>query len=392
VKPRLLDLTRLVSRLGGAPLTGIDRVELAWLQGLVADQTPCFALVRTRVGFSVLDRRGMAAILQFADGVPLPKTDLLGRLSRRTDPVRARAETAARAVAMGNGSRAGLTRLLRRLPHDGVYMTMGHANLTDPVMTAMRRRGYRIVALVHDTIPLDHPQFASAGTPAAFAAKLAVIACHADLTVFSTATARRAAVPHLTAAGRVPPAIVAPLGVHRPVPGPLPKLPPGPWFLAVGTIEPRKNHAFLFDLWERMADPPTLCIVGRRGWADPALFARLDTLKARLPQVVEFPALDDAGTAALMAGARALLFPTHAEGFGLPPVEAAALGTPVIANDLPVLREVLGDAAVYLNVNDPYAWLDEIRRLADLPPDASRRPTLSLPTWAGHMKAVLSAV
>ena len=91
-----------------------------------------------------------------------------------------------------------------------------------------------------------------------------------------------------------------------------------------------------------------------------------------------------------VAGARALLFPTLAEGFGLPPVEALALGTPVIASDLAVLREVLGPNAVYLPPADPYPWRQEIlRALSDPQP---RRAPVTPRTWESHVNAVLRAV
>jgi glycosyltransferase involved in cell wall biosynthesis len=245
--------------------------------------------------------------------------------------------------------------------------------------------GARIVVLLHDTIPLDHPAFARAGVPRAFARKVAV-AGEADLLVFSSVAARDTARRHLL---RMPASVVAPLGTETPQPGVLPDLPglTRPFFLMLGTIEPRKNHALILDVWDRLPDPPALVIAGRRGWADAALLARLDALKARLPQVIEAPGLPDPAVAALLRDARALLFPSLAEGFGLPPVEALAVGTPVIASDLPVLREVLGRNAVYLPPMDPYPWCDEVlRALSD--PQPRRAPVRPLP-WESHVNAVL---
>jgi glycosyltransferase involved in cell wall biosynthesis len=386
VTPRLLDLTRLVSRLGGPPLTGIDRVELAWLRALLARQAPVWALVRTRTGFALLDRGGMERIAALAAGEPLPEPDWISRLARRRQPVRAGAETAARRVAVARSWRGGLARLLARLPPGVQYFNVGHADLTPGVLRVLRRLpGARIAVLLHDTIPVDRPDLASAGAPAAFARKLAVVA-RADHLVFTTNAARQAAQRHLP---RMPATMVAPLGTDLPRPGPLPSLPglPRPYFLMLGTIEPRKNHALILDVWEALPDPPGLVIAGRRGWADAALLARLDAVKTRLPQVIEAPGLADPAVAALMRDAAALLFPSLAEGFGLPPVEALALGTPVLAADLPVLREVLGSNAVYLPPTDPYAWRTTIlRALSDPLPRPA--PVIPLP-WESHVNAVL---
>jgi glycosyltransferase involved in cell wall biosynthesis len=158
--------------------------------------------------------------------------------------------------------------------------------------------------------------------------------------------------------------------------------------VALGTIEPRKNHALLFDIWESgTADQPQLHVIGAKGWASPALFAQMDRLIAR-NLVVHHPNLDDPAAMALLAGAQALLFPSFAEGFGLPPLEAATLGVPVVANDLPVLREVLGDFAVYLDAADRYSWIEVI---AALRYQGEKKNSFRPPTWSQHFNNVLTA-
>lgn len=393
---RLLDLTRLVSRLGMGPLTGVDRVERAYLDHLLRQDTPLWALVRTKIGFLLLDRTGAAGIAALADGGVLPPAGLLARLTRRDQPARARAETAARNLAMVRCLRPGLRRMLRRLPAGFHYLNVGHANLTDRVLGAMGR----VAVLVHDTIPLDHPEYARLGTPAAFAAKLGVVARHADVVIHSTHDARGKTEAHLARKGRVPTGIVAALGVPAPVPhGPVTET--APYFVVLGTVEPRKNHALLCDVWDEIATRggpvPGLVIAGRRGWASPDLFARIDALHARFPQVVERPGLDDGTIAALLLGSEGLLFPSLAEGFGLPPVEAAALGVPVIASDLSVTRELLGDYPVYLHVTDRYSWMETIMQRTVL---AGTRLTtkdgglrrVAPPCWEDHFNTVLTVI
>jgi glycosyltransferase involved in cell wall biosynthesis len=258
----------------------------------------------------------------------------------------------------------------------------------------------RAGVLVHDTIPLDHPEFASVGTPAAFAAKLAVVARHADVVIHTTRDAREKTERHLARLGRVPDGIVAALGVPMPVATRAMTI-AQPYFVVLGTIEPRKNHALLLDVWEEMAGQghtvPGLVIVGRRGWSSPALLTRLDGLRAQLPQIVELPGLDDGAVASLLLGSAGLLFPSLAEGFGLPPVEAAALGVPVIAADLSVIHEVLGDYPVYLNVTDRYSWMETIMQctaMANAPQTTKddARPRVDPPRWVDHFNTVLTVI
>lgn len=402
---RLLDLSRLISRVGRGPLTGIDRVELAYLAALMAAPEPLFALVRVAGGFALLAPAATATLRDHLTGqAPWGRPDLLARLTRRTAPARGAAEATVRRLALGRARDPGLARLLRRhLPPGTAYLNVGHSNLRAAVFAALRQvPGATVAVMIHDAIPLDHPDFASEGMPAAFAGRLHRVGAAADLVIYPSASARRSVEAHLARLGRVPPGMVAPLGIDIPRPDPA-ALPTGldlapPFFVALGTIEPRKNLGFLLDLWADLARAPPasglprLYLVGRRGWAAPGLIARLDALPADGP-VRELGPLPDAAVAALLQRSAGLLFPSLAEGYGLPPLEAAALGVPVVLNDLAVYRETLGNSAVYASVNDRYPWRKAITDLAE---GAGRAETARhhhddrpLPRWEDHFKPVL---
>lgn len=395
----LIDLTRLVSRQGKGALTGIDRVELAWLDHLLSGTAPLHGLVRTAAGYLLLGRNGAALVSALAHGTASPaRNDLTGWLTRRGNRPRACAEAALRRLARARIAAPFLARALRRaFPAGGAYLNLGHTNLTGRTLGAARAAGLRVAVMLHDTIPLDHPQYSRAGIPAAFARKVQAVADHADLVIHTARSTRQTSEAHLARAGRVPAGIVAPLGV-RVAPPDAAALPSGidltaPYFVALGTVEPRKNHVLLLDVWSRLAADagpvPQLFIAGNRGWADTALLARLDAGPAG---VTELRGLTDGAVSALLASARALLFPSHAEGFGLPPLEAAALGVPVLCSDLPVLRDLLSDYPVYLKPSDSYSWLREIRKAAARNGGAARTDCVDIPTWDDHFNAVLSLI
>ena len=386
---RLLDLTRLISR-AGRPMTGVDRVEFAYLCHLLADG-PLYGLVRSSLGYVLLDERGCADLRDRIASQSWGAADRLSRIKRGMDPIRARAEADLRRICLARCLPIRLRAMLRRhLPRGIVYVNTGHTNLTDRVLSALQGIDARVSVFIHDTIPLDHPQFQRPGTVNSFRHFL-TSAARADLLICNSRQTEADLARHL-GADRLPATVAAPLGLDLTAPG---TAPDGPWqspyFVILGTIEPRKNHALLLDLWDQIPDAHLL-ICGSRGWENHATFAALD---ARPPRVHELPGLDDGQVAALLTGSAGLLFPSLAEGYGLPPVEAAALNVPVLLHDLPIYREVLGDIPVYADASDRYLWRNEILRLAehhraDKGARAAQAPRFSPPTWESHFKAVLT--
>jgi glycosyltransferase involved in cell wall biosynthesis len=132
---------------------------------------------------------------------------------------------------------------------------------------------------------------------------------------------------------------------------------PTDYVAAVGTLEPRKNLRALVAAYrlaeDRGTDLPPLVLVGGHGWGDA-----LDTSGLPESRVVRTGHLPLPELQQVVAGARVLAFPSRYEGFGLPPLEALAAGTPVLAADLAVTREVLGDQARFADPNSAEAMLD----------------------------------
>lgn len=369
-------------------MTGVDRVEQAYLAEFLTQDMPVFGLVRTALGFLLLDRPAMAALRDRR--VDLGRSDLASRIAWRKDPMRGRGETGLRKLAIARCLRSRLAQMLGRLPPDTLYFNVGHADLDQKTLGQIKTATSGIVVLVHDTIPLDHPEFCREGTAKTFERKMRAVSRAADVVIYTTQDARQKAEAHFQSFGRVPKAVVANLGVPLASPAPLRFTPRQPYFVCLGTIEPRKNHAFLLDVWEKLPEPiPELYIVGGRGWASEALFSRLDALPLDGPVKI-ISDLGDAEVATLLKGARALLFPSLAEGFGIPAIEAAALGTPLILSNLAVFKELLPHSAVYLEPEDSYSWLETIaRRAVQVQED---RNCCVAPSWAEHFNKVLTAL
>jgi glycosyltransferase involved in cell wall biosynthesis len=144
----------------------------------------------------------------------------------------------------------------------------------------------------------------------------------------------------------------------------------GQYFLALGTLEPRKNLSLALRAHQQLPAQTRqrypLVLIGMQGWHT----AELERQMAPLVQVGEVrqlgyvPSLE---LATIMAGATALVYPSLYEGFGLPPLEAMACGVPVICANTSSLPEVVGDAGVLIDPRDEGALASAMRRMADDP-------------------------
>jgi alpha-1,3-rhamnosyl/mannosyltransferase len=136
-------------------------------------------------------------------------------------------------------------------------------------------------------------------------------------------------------------------------------LQPGSYALCVSTLEPRKKIAELIGAWSRLAaadrEATPLVLAGAKGWLNETLHHSIREAAAE-GWLKHLGFVPESALAALYAGARLFLYPSIYEGFGLPPLEAMASGTPVLVADRSCLPEVCGDAAGYVDPDDTEAF------------------------------------
>ena len=135
---------------------------------------------------------------------------------------------------------------------------------------------------------------------------------------------------------------------------------PGPYVLAVGTVQPRKNYERLIEAVDRVRETKnvTLVIAGRTGWLSEPV---VEAVNAR-PHVRLLGFVDDGDLPALCRQAQVLAYPSLYEGFGLPPLEAMACGTPVVASSASSVPEAVGDAGLLHDPLDTDALADALLR------------------------------
>lgn len=172
-----------------------------------------------------------------------------------------------------------------------------------------------------------------------------------------------------------------------------------PYFLYLGTLEPRKNLERLIDGYafacKARTELPMLVIAGRKGWLYDTIFERVQALG--IAEKIKFPGyISPIDAPKLMKGAELFLFPSIYEGFGMPPLEAAACGTPVILSDAASLPEVMGDAAMYVDPFRAESICDAILALmgnTNLKHDLSQKglARARVFSWDASAKKVLTA-
>jgi glycosyltransferase involved in cell wall biosynthesis len=160
-----------------------------------------------------------------------------------------------------------------------------------------------------------------------------------------------------------------------------------PYVLFTGTLEPRKNILGLLHAYTRLPrdlrEGHALVIAGGKGWLDGEISAGLAELERSGARVIRTGYVEDGDMPALFGGASVFVFPSFYEGFGIPPLEAMACGTPVIASRTSSLPEVVGTAAELIDPHDPASIDAALERMLR---DPARRDELSA---AGLERAAL---
>ncbi|GAB4383983.1 MAG: hypothetical protein Kow0022_05180 [Phycisphaerales bacterium] len=141
---------------------------------------------------------------------------------------------------------------------------------------------------------------------------------------------------------------------------------PERYIVCLGTLEPRKNHRVLLDAIRTGSggEVPTLLLLGPIGWGDERFWSSLVHHPAA-PRVLYAGRVSDGQALAALIGSCGLVYPSHYEGFGLPPLEAMSLGRRVVVSSAPSLLEVVGEAGQVVDPSDADGWARAMHSLGD---------------------------
>ncbi|MFA6125132.1 MAG: glycosyltransferase family 1 protein [Sphingomonas sp.] len=392
------DVVRLF--IGPAFLTprGIDRIDLAFARYLFDDlSSKNIGILPTPVGVYAFSAEKVRKLLAYIQELWAEDVDLMADLQlqhlldhighrqnqKTTRPVHPVLPLSFRSKVGRMLDMVSATRLFphriasRAVPSNAIYLNIGQLGLAMPNFFnwLAKRPDITCAMMVHDAIPIDYPHLVGEKAPMYHRQMIRTAAEHADCVIFNSAYTRDSVTAVMQQFGRP-----CPLGLVRSLPlsaafvdveSAVAELSGTRYFLAVSTVEPRKNYALLLRVWQHLMATmgpaaPHLVIVGSPGKDADSILAPLafdSELAGRVHHVI---GLSSPALASLMLGAAGVLCPSLAEGFGLPLLEANALGVPAIATDIPAHREVASATTVLLSENDEEGWVRAIAATPDV--------------------------
>ena len=405
----LLDISRLIWRARRTGPSGIDRVELAYAQHFLATDAPRPAYAVVHLGGWLFGVNSLGA-RRFVQGVAARWQGGASEYNQgRTTGILALYAT----LLLGHWSVGfQLRRRFRQHREPPIFLVVSHHHLSrEHTMRSIRRAfGARCVCFLHDLIPIDYPEYVQPGKAQGHRRVTETIARLFDAVIVNSQSTADSFRHFLSSA---PERTLPDASIRVALPGVrafprstrTPNAPHGadsmPYFIVLGTIEPKKNHLLLLNLWGRLATtmalPPRLLVIGARGWENEQVVDLLERSHRLHGLVEEHNRLDDEGVGSLLSHARAVLVPSFVEGFGLPLAEALASGVPVICSDIPVFREVGLDVPDYVDPLDLIAWRDAIVDYSE--PHSARRAAQMQrlthwqpPLWPDHFEIVERAL
>ncbi len=273
-----------------------------------------------------------------------------------------------------------------------------------PLLSAAHDAGAEVVGCLYDLIPLRYPAATALKNSAPFTPwfEKALLQCDAIVCISQSVAQdlvayvreRRLATPANMRIGWWPLGADFRAGAENAPSRAAERIAstPTPFFMSVGTLEPRKAYPIALDAFERLWSEgceTRYVIVGRPGWNTRALQRRIRRHSEYGRRLFWLDNASDADLSHLYPRARGLIFPSFVEGFGMPLIEAAHHGARVIASDIPVFREVGGEGAVYFDVLDAQSLAERLREALSETREI-RAPTAA--TWRQSAARLVSMV
>ena len=242
----------------------------------------------------------------------------------------------------------------------------------------LKKKGVKIIPFIQDILLITDPQFFIKNAPLDFTGFTGACIAYADKIIVTTQATKDSMLEVAKQTGiKMPEICVVPLGndfkseektnaaskVDKDVVEFVKKHPK--YVLMVGTVEPRKNQKIVIEAFEKQLfdEGLTLVMAGRNGWSNSALMELIEKSKKTRDNYAFFEGRSNEVINYLYENARILAFPSFAEGYGLPVVEALGRKVVVVASDRPIFHEIGGEGCMYCDPEDVDAWVKTLKKL-----------------------------
>lgn len=417
----IYDVTRLLTRLKAATPSGIDRIDLNYLLFFLASENYNILSIYQHGGAvyiipeEVLRKLKNYLILRWLDIIPDEKSK-----SITSNDKMMKYYLIAYKTLLSTGFSKKKQEIAQWLSahkmHNVFYFNVSHHGFDNETFFQLLKEtaNVKLFFCLSDLIPIEHPEFYPDNTDIKHIGRVKLMVKYADTILVISAYTQH--MLHLFCKQHMlpcPKTQVLHIGVedvfinhpkyltsevknkyqldHR------------DYFIIIGTIEPRKNHLLLLNLWRNMvkndADHcPILLVIGKRGWCNQHITNMLDRCESLQNVVIELSSINDNEMVSLLKGARALLAPSFVEGWGMPVAEAATVGTPIIASDIDAFKESGQELIKYLHPIDSIAWESYIQKYSTSSSEDYRSAAVaqlnsySPPTWHDHFNRVKNMI
>lgn len=382
-KPILIEVSRLIFRLfKGKTITGIDRVTQAYIQQYKGYAR---AVISVKGNISILNQQSSALVFQM----------LLDQQLNLRNPFFWKILS----------KQIVLTEFERKQYAGCIYLNLNHKGIESQFyIRKLQQLKLKPVFFIHDLIPVYFPEFCRPQEQSKHTQRVKNMLQYGHALIVNSAYTKQEVERFALEQDLNCPQITVSWlssNLHhnqRVALKPHLQLKGKNYFVVLATIEARKNHLMLLQIWQRLIkqmgeNAPYLVLIGQRGWEAEQVFDLLDRCEIIKSRVIEFSTTCDTELKALLQGAKALLFPSFVEGYGLPLVEALSLGIPVLASEIVVFEEIGQGIPEFIDFLDTMRWHNLILEYLQLDSPLRHAQMLRMQNyrhweWADHFKEI----
>lgn len=385
-----IDATRFVHRLNENIATGIDRVDIENAQliishyekksfnvRLVYKHNSEFILINNKIGQQLINY--------------LYNKWIKGESYRKPNLTRGTLESSCSSMDLVNGIIRTNEQFLKSGSIGSIYYNASHHGLDDENALILLKTNLNctIIVYIHDIIPVTHPQYVRFPDYKKHAKRIRNSLRLADAIIGNSKSTidsiKKFHAENCTFRVDNPAYYINRIGVDEKLFENKERIKPlDDYFTIIGTIEPRKNHILLLNIWEKLTSSlskvPKLVIIGKRGWNNESVFNYLDNNDSIRKNVVEINGLTDGDVHDFLYYSHALLYPSFAEGWGMPVAEALTIQKKVICSNIPALLESGQGIPKYIDPIDGMEWYRSIISIEKIANSNSYKPD----RWLDH--------